>query len=42
MASIVLGVFIYALIAGSGDGTVVSEMSEAWQEGLEARNCFGL
>ncbi|MBQ7605145.1 MAG: hypothetical protein IJU59_01510 [Firmicutes bacterium] len=42
MASITLGVFIYALIAGSGDGTVISAMSDAWREGLDARNVFGV
>jgi hypothetical protein len=41
VASIALGVFIYGLIAGADDGSMMSVMSEVWQDGLTARDCFG-
>lgn len=41
VASIALGVFIYGLIAGADDGSMMSAMSEVWQDGLAARNSFG-
>jgi len=41
VASIALGVFIYGLIAGADDGSMMAVMSDVWEAGLSARDSFG-
>jgi len=36
-STIVLGVFIYGLIMGNGDSSVINTMSSVWESNVEAR-----
>jgi len=40
-ATITLGVFIYGLIAGDNDESVVNVLADMWQSGLQARSLYG-
>ena len=40
-STIALGVFIYGLIAGEGDDTVMSALAEMWRSGLQSRSLYG-
>lgn len=42
VSMIMLGIFIFELIAGNGDNTVMSALGELWEEGLDARNYYGI
>ena len=37
VASIMLGIFIFGLIAGPQDGSIYSEVKGVWQQEIEAR-----
>lgn len=36
-STIILGIAIFNMIAGPGDDTVMSTVSEVWQQGIEVR-----
>jgi hypothetical protein len=36
-STIILGIAIYNMIMGSGSGSVMSTVSEVWQEGVQIR-----
>ena len=36
-STIILGVAIYNMIAGPGDTSVISVVSEVWQQGIQVR-----
>lgn len=40
-STIVLGVFIYTLIAGDGDSSLTSTIAGMWQQGLAERDLYG-
>ncbi len=41
VCSIALGIFIYGLVAGAGEGSIISQMSILWAQGLDARSLYG-
>ena len=41
ISSIVLGVFIYGLVAGAEDGSIMSTLAGLWEKGLLARSMYG-
>ena len=41
LSSIVLGVFIYGLVAGTGDGSVLGTLSGVWERGIISRSMYG-
>lgn len=41
ISTIVLGVFIYQLVAGPGDDSIMSGLSALWQSGLDQRSLYG-
>ena len=40
-ATIMLGVFLYGLIAGPGEGSIYSEVKNVWQHEIDARTMTG-